>query len=108
MPFQIHCISGLRFASRAFADVSGDVPEGEQETARLPGERVRQGTTGVSAAFSCGSWSTVSSFHINERHSKTMGLLYSYIVDSISTRRRLARERKRCFSSSSEDGSRKR
>ena len=49
---------------RAFADGSGDVPEGEQETARLPGERVRQGPTGVSAAFSCGSWSTVSLFHI--------------------------------------------
>lgn len=30
---------------RAFAHASGDVPEGEQETARLPGERVRQGTS---------------------------------------------------------------
>ena len=54
----IDCIGGLRYAS------SGDVPEGEQETARIPGERVRQGPTGVSAAFSCGSWSTVSLFHI--------------------------------------------
>ena len=40
---------------------------------------------------------------------KLVKLISVYFFDILtSTRRRLARERKRCFSSSSEDGSRKR